>query len=158
MRVSFSVIIPVYNTEKFITKCLDSVLKQTYKEYDVIIVNDGSTDSSAEIVECYEKKYDRIQVVTQANKGLGGARNTGIASAKGDYLVFLDSDDYIREDMLEIRARRWKPKTWMSLAFDAYTTDSSGGIVGVRSCKQYNGSRIGLSEKDLLIDGTNSML
>ena len=97
----FSVIIPVYNVEKFIGKCLDSVFKQTYSDYEIVAVNDGSTDSSLKILENYQINNPKLKIISQKNKGLGGARNTGISNAKGEFLIFLDSDDYIATNMLE---------------------------------------------------------
>lgn len=92
----FSIIIPVYNVEKYIKKCLDSVFNQTYKDYEVIVVNDESMDKSIEIA----KKY-KINLINQKNMGLSEARNNGIKQAKGEYLIFLDSDDYIEKDLLK---------------------------------------------------------
>lgn len=92
----FSVIIPVYNVEPFIKKCLDSMESQTFKDYEVIIINDGSTDKSMEIAKNYSFK-----MINQENKGQSAARNRGIKSAKGEYIVFLDSDDTIEKDLLK---------------------------------------------------------
>ena len=90
-----SVIIPVYNVEKYLPKCLDSVTGQTYEQLEIICVNDGSPDNSAAVLENYAKKDGRIKVVYQKNQGLSDARNTGIQSATGEYTVFLDSDDWL---------------------------------------------------------------
>lgn len=90
-----SVIIPVYNTEKYLRQCLDSVINQTLKEIEIICVNDGSTDNSLSILEEYAKQDKRIKVIDQVNKGLGAARNTALLKIKGEYVYFLDSDDYI---------------------------------------------------------------
>ena len=92
----FSIIIPVYNVEPYIKKCLDSVTSQTYKDYEVIIINDGSTDKSMEIA----KKYD-FKIINQQNQGQSAARNKGIKNSKGEYIVFLDSDDTIEKDLLK---------------------------------------------------------
>ena len=92
----FSIIIPVYNVEKYIDDCLKSIMNQTYKDYEVIVVNDGTKDNSMEIV----KKYN-VKVIEQKNKGLSAARNTGVKVAKGDYLIFLDSDDSWNKDLLK---------------------------------------------------------
>lgn len=97
----YSIIIPVYNTEKYLKKCLDSVLNQTYKDYEIIIVNDGSTDNSKDIIEEYQKKYDFIKTINQDNQGLSMARNNGIKKAKGKYFLLLDSDDYLENKLLE---------------------------------------------------------
>lgn len=96
-----SVIIPVYNVEKYLEKCLDSVVSQTLKDIEIICVNDGSTDSSLSILKTYSEKDNRIQIISRTNKGLGATRNDGIWSAKGEYLFFLDSDDWIDETCLE---------------------------------------------------------
>lgn len=89
-----SVIVPVYNVEKYIEECLDSIVKQTYKELQIIVVDDGSTDMSNQKVKPYLSD-SRIQFIEQANKGLSGARNTGLKSANGKYVLFVDSDDYL---------------------------------------------------------------
>ncbi len=96
--MKLSVIVPVYNVEKFLPRCLDSLLRQGMEvgEWEVICVNDGSPDNCAAILAEYEKKYpDIFKVITQENQGLGGARNTGTAMARGEYIAYLDSDDYI---------------------------------------------------------------
>lgn len=97
-----SVIVPVYNVEHFLIKCLESIAKQTFSDYEVIIVNDGSTDNSLKIAEDYIKIYeDKFKIINQKNGGLGDARNTGIANATGEYLLFVDSDDTISNNALE---------------------------------------------------------
>lgn len=98
---SVSVIIPVYNVEKYLPKCLDSVVGQTYANLEIICINDGSPDSSSAILDAYAKKDDRIRIINQKNQGLSGARNTGIQSATGEYTVFLDSDDWLDTDTVE---------------------------------------------------------
>ncbi len=96
-----SVIIPVYNAQKYLKKCLDSVLSQTYTNYEVILVNDGSTDSSGSICDEYVSKYDSFTVIHKTNGGASTARNEGIRRATGEYIFFLDSDDWIEECALE---------------------------------------------------------
>lgn len=95
-----SVIIPVYNVEKFIRECLDSVLASTYSNLEVILVDDGSKDRSGSICDEYAQNDKRIQVIHQKNMGLSAARNTGMDAAKGEYIFFLDSDDSIRTDYI----------------------------------------------------------
>ncbi|WP_273391426.1 glycosyltransferase [Actinobacillus porcinus] len=92
----FSVIVPIYNVERYLKQAIDSVLQQDFYNYELILVNDGSTDSSGDIAYQYNKKYPHIQFISQPNGGLSAARNTGMKLAKGDYLMFLDSDDYWR--------------------------------------------------------------
>ena len=96
-----SVIVPVYNIEKHLRQCLDSILAQTLEEIEVICVDDGSSDTSLDILREYEKADPRVQVVTQANAGAGAARNRGLDLASGDYLSFLDSDDFFEPEMLK---------------------------------------------------------
>jgi len=96
-----SVIIPVYNVEEYLRECVDSVLAQTYTDWEAILVDDGSTDSSGAICDEYAAKDERIRVIHQANQGLSGARNTALDAMKGDYVTFLDSDDYILPGALE---------------------------------------------------------
>ena len=96
-----SVIIPVYNVEEYLRECVDSVLNQTYQNFEVILVDDGSTDSSGQICDEYVEKDERITVIHQKNGGLSVARNTGLSDANGNYVYFLDSDDYIAENTFE---------------------------------------------------------
>ena len=96
-----SVIIPVYNVEDFLCKCVDSVLAQTFKDIEIILVDDGSTDKSGEICDEYAEKDDRIKVIHKENGGLSSARNAGLDIAKGEYIGFVDSDDYISYEMYE---------------------------------------------------------
>ena len=90
-----SVIVPVYNVEKYLRKCLASLVNQDFEDYEIIIVNDGSPDNSQEIIDEYTKKYKFIRSFTKENGGLSSARNYGIDKARGDYIAFVDSDDYV---------------------------------------------------------------
>ena len=105
--MKFSIIIPVYNVEQYLEKCLLSVVEQNYHDYEIIIVIDGATDGSQEIAENIKKRYPEknIQIICQENKGLGGARNTGMQYASGDYWLFVDSDDYLDSHALETLAK-----------------------------------------------------
>ena len=102
MSLRLSIIVPVYNVADYLSKCLDSLLAQDLPqdEYEIIVVNDGSTDNSNEIAQQYAEKYANIILINQENQGLSGARNTGIANAKGVYVQFVDSDDYLEENVL----------------------------------------------------------
>ena len=97
-----SVILPVYNVEKYLQRCLESISQQTFSDFEIIAVNDGSKDNSLSILEEYAKKEKRLQIISQENKGLSEARNTGIKACKGEYIYFLDSDDAIHPQCLEI--------------------------------------------------------
>ncbi|HDT8136026.1 TPA: glycosyltransferase family 2 protein, partial [Enterococcus faecalis] len=97
-----SVVIPVYNVEKYVEKCLDSVINQTYQNLEIIIVNDGSTDNSLSV--CQKKKLSdsRIKLINKENGGLSSARNAGIECAQGEFICFIDSDDWIELDYIEV--------------------------------------------------------
>jgi len=94
-----SIIVPVYNVEAYLPKCLDSIINQTYENLEIIIVNDGSTDNSPQICEEYAKRYSRIKLLHKKNGGLSSARNAGLDIANGEYIGFVDSDDYIEKNM-----------------------------------------------------------
>ncbi len=96
-----SIIVPVYKSEKYITRCIDSILGQTFTDFELILVDDGSPDNSGAICDEYASKYSRIRVIHQANSGAAAARNTGIKEAIGEYLMFCDSDDYVSPMWLE---------------------------------------------------------
>ena len=98
--MKFSIIVPVYNVEKYIERCLTSLMKQTYKEFEVIVVDDGSKDKSIDIAEQFVLKDKRFRIVHKQNGGLSDARNFGVPFAEGDYLLFIDSDDFIEIDLL----------------------------------------------------------
>ena len=96
-----SIIVPVYNVEKYLARCLDSIIDQTYTNIEIILVDDGSLDESGKICDEYAKKDKRIKVIHKQNGGLSSARNSGIEMASGKYVCFIDSDDYIEKDMIE---------------------------------------------------------
>lgn len=120
-----SVIIPVYNAEKYIEECLDSLLRQTYPDFEIICVDDGSTDRSLEILRRYGMQDSRISVLTQKNQYAGAARNAGMERAKGKYLLFLDADDFFCENMLEQAVCEAEENGTEILVFDAYIYDGA---------------------------------
>lgn len=97
-----SVILPVYNTEKYLDHCIESIIKQSYQDFEIIAINDGSLDQSLSILERYATVDSRIHVYSQENKGVSAARNYGLDLASGDYVLFIDSDDWIEPDMIEV--------------------------------------------------------
>ncbi len=97
-----SIIIPAYNIENYIAKCLDSLLNQTYKNIEIIVIDDGSSDNTGKIVDNYAYKYEYIKVIHKKNAGVSAARNTGIEVANGDYIGFVDADDTVDEEMFEV--------------------------------------------------------
>lgn len=119
----FSVIVPVYNNEKLISKCIDSILKQTLNDFELIIINDGSTDNTKSICEKYAKQNNKVVFITQENKGVSAARNTGLLNAKGTWCVFVDSDDTLKENHLEELSRTESDITW--IGYDMYDENNN---------------------------------
>ena len=103
-----SIIIPVYNTEEFLGPCLDSILEGAQGEYEIIIIDDGSTDKSLSVAKYYDSIHEHIKVISQANKGVSAARNAGMLAARGDYIWFVDSDDLIAHNSLAVVLRELK--------------------------------------------------
>lgn len=116
-----SIIVPVYNTSKYLKKCFDSILLQKYKNIELIIINDGSTDKSLSIIKEYEKKDNRIIVIDKKNSGQADCRNIGIEIATGDYLMFVDSDDYLEIDAFETLVNHINKNKCDILCFDYYS-------------------------------------
>lgn len=100
MDIEVSVIVPIYNVELYIEKCIKSILNQTFRQFELILINDGSCDNSLEICKKYKNDF-RVRIITQPNKGLSEARNTGIRVARGKYLFFIDGDDYVNARLLD---------------------------------------------------------
>ncbi len=99
--IKISVVVPVYNVEKYLEQCLNSIINQTFKDIEIICINDGSTDGSLEILREYEQKDSRIRLINKENEGISAVRNQGMELAKGEYISFIDSDDWIDENYLE---------------------------------------------------------
>ena len=100
--IEISIIVPVYNTEKYITRCINSILEQTFENWELLLIDDGSRDSSGKICDIFQKKDSRIKVIHKKNEGVSIARNLGITLSKGNYITFVDSDDWIDKDYLEL--------------------------------------------------------
>lgn len=126
--MKFSIIVPVYNVENYIEKALDSIVLQTYKDYEVIIVNDGSTDNSLKICESYQKKIQNIEIITQRNSGLSEARNTGIKIARGEFIYFFDSDDYMDPMLLETVNKKLEENEKLDMVQFHYESFKNGNI------------------------------
>src|SRR5690606_39722826 len=101
-----SIIVPIFNVEKYLKRCIDSLINQSYKKIEIILINDGSEDNSATICKQYAATYQQIVYIEQENQGLSGARNTGIKNSTGEYILFVDSDDYIELDAVEILTKK----------------------------------------------------
>lgn len=129
-KMNISVVVPVYNVEKYLLQCINSLIKQTYKPYEIIFVDDGSTDRSAKIIDDFVSKYDMMRVIHKKNAGLGYARNTGIDNAKGDWILFLDSDDFFSPNLIELLVNAQK-KNSADLVVGGYErVDQNGNIIG----------------------------
>lgn len=102
MDIKISIIVPVYNLETLLPKCVDSILSQTFTKFELILVNDGSTDGSGELCDKYVENDGRVQVIHKKNGGVASARNAGLEAAKGEYIGFVDNDDYINKYMFEV--------------------------------------------------------
>lgn len=136
--MKYTFIVPVYNGEKYIDRCLKSLLNQTYKNFEIIIINDGSTDNSESILDDYQKKHSQIKVIHQKNKGLSASRNLGIKKAIGDYLLFVDVDDYISDQTLAfIETKVSKP--WDLIKFN-WTSNQKELDINLKEDKVSNGS------------------
>ncbi len=116
--IKYSIVVPMYNVEKYIEKCILSIINQTYNNFELLIVNDGSTDSSADIINNIKDK--RIKVLNKKNGGLSDARNYGVKYSTGDYIWFVDGDDYIKEDSLEIINKKLSNEKCDLLIFKYY--------------------------------------
>jgi len=116
----FSIIVPVYNVENYLKKCLDSIIQQVFDDYEVILIDDGSNDNSLQICEIYASLNKRFKVLTQKNTGVSGARNKGIFNALGKYMWFVDADDYIEENALQKLGDCLKGKKIDMLGFSNY--------------------------------------
>ncbi len=120
MQIKISIVVPVYNVEKYLRECLDSLVNQTLEDIEIICVNDGSTDSSPQILEEYASKDNRIKIFNQENQGVSAARNFGIKNVNGEYLTFVDSDDWIKKDACEILYKTIKERNSDILLFSYF--------------------------------------
>jgi glycosyltransferase involved in cell wall biosynthesis len=127
MSSLISIIVPIYNTEQYLAKCIESILEQTYHRLELILINDGSTDHSLDICKHYQSMDERIVLIDKRNEGVSAARNLGISLAKGDYIGFVDSDDYIEKNMYETLIRQMEEDN-TALCVMSYHTIRSYGL------------------------------
>ena len=130
MKNDISIIVPIYNAEKYLKKCLDSIINQTKKELEIILINDGSTDSTEEIIKTYKDK--RIKYYKNKNQGIGKTRNFGISKATGDYIMFVDSDDYIAKNACELLLEKALTDDCDLVVCDFYREYDNGNLVEER--------------------------
>ena len=122
-----SIVIPVYNVENYLEQCIESILAQTYEDYELLLIDDGSTDTSGEICDKYSAAYKMITAIHQKNSGVSAARNCGIESSNGDYITFIDSDDWVEPDYIERMVKQMSPGGFVAGGFvndDNPTTES----------------------------------
>ena len=142
-KIILSIIIPVYNVELYLERCLDSVLCQVKENMEVILVDDGSKDNSGNICDKYKNRYgDRINVIHQSNAGLSAARNTGIENANGEYLYFLDSDDFLSENFIETVYMHLIKRKYDIIEFKAFWMTKEGDVHLKYTEKVYEKSNI----------------
>lgn len=150
-KALISIIIPVYKVEKYLEKCIQSVINQTYENLQIILVDDGSPDNCGKICDEYAKKDHRIEVIHKSNGGLSDARNKGLEIAKGEYIGFVDSDDYIESDMYEVLYNLLKQYNVDVSICNFYTV--SQGKIAIKNAdngiKEYNRIEI---LKEILLD------
>ncbi|MDD5021038.1 MAG: glycosyltransferase [Endomicrobiaceae bacterium] len=141
-----SIIIPVYNAEKYLRRCLDSVFRQTYNKLEIILVDDGSTDGSAKICDEYAENDSRIKVIHKTNEGVSSARNEGLKIANGEYIAFIDADDYIKEDMFE---------------YLTVLMENNSAQIAICNYCEYTGSKIHnkniIEEKNLVLSNNDAL-
>lgn len=147
---SISVIVPIYNVESYLEKCLDSIVTQSLDNFEVVLVNDGSTDSSGEIAQKYADEYSFVTLITQQNQGLGGARNTGIEHAAGDFFLFVDSDDYLLKDTLSSIYKKIIEENADMLIFGFTSVDINGNTLSEESQISFKGNSLRVCPEILL--------
>ena len=151
MKELISIIVPVYNVEKYLEKCVKSIIQQTYENIEIILVDDGSKDNSGKICDELEQKDNRIKVIHKENGGLSDARNAGLKIATGKYIGFVDSDDYIQEDMFETLYKLNKENN-SDISIVSYYEIYNEKVISVRDSKKLEILNKIDAIKELLID------
>jgi glycosyltransferase involved in cell wall biosynthesis len=143
MKPFISFIIPVYNVEQYLTDCFDSIIVQPDTDIEIVIINDGSTDKSTEICNNYALKDERIKLIHKKNEGLGYARNTGLETASGDYIAFLDSDDWVSKDIVRSIKKILQNRTIQLLEFGLVQVGADNKRTGLKLPRIKSGSYSG---------------
>lgn len=152
MEDLITIIIPIYNAEKYLRKCLDSIMNQTHKSIEVLLINDGSRDNSGKICDEYEKKDERIKVIHKENEGVSVARNIGLKNAKGEYIAFIDADDYVEKEYLEKLLRKLKDHN-VECIICGYNRIYGNSIEKISKDKSYTLSKIEFLDGILNVQG-----
>ncbi len=147
-----SVVVPVYNVKDYLKKCVDSILAQTERDLELLLIDDGSTDGSSGLCEEFSKSDPRVRVIHQENKGLGGARNTGIKAASGDWLLLVDSDDWIEPETLQKALEAGERENADMVMFGLRSVDENGNVLRTVTETVPKDTRLLLEDhKDLLL-------
>ncbi|HEV0865066.1 TPA: glycosyltransferase, partial [Streptococcus pneumoniae] len=155
-NILLTIVIPVYNVEKYLKRCIDSVISQEWDKYEVILVNDGSTDASPNICEEYAQKYHFISVIHKENGGLSETRNTGLSHANGKYVFFLDSDDWITKDMFRNLSKMIMEQNYDILQFGMQMFHSEREELKNVQCKEKNFNSSDAFKNMLSVEGITS--
>ncbi len=139
--MKFSLVVPVYNVEDYVLKCLKSIDSQSYKNYEVIIVDDGATDNSANIIKKFIKNKKNFKYYQKENGGLSDARNYGVKYASGDYLLFIDSDDYVNKDLLQKLNELLEKEKFNIVRFGVNIVDEKGNLLKIVNNVQCNSNK-----------------
>ncbi len=140
--MKFSILVPIYNTEIYLEKCINSILKQTYVDFELILINDGSTDNCGSICDYYKNIDKRIKVINKHNSGVSSTKNIGINNSIGEYIVFVDSDDYIEKNFLEVISKEIELQEYDMIFFGFKEETEDNKIISVNSVSknEYNKS------------------
>jgi glycosyltransferase involved in cell wall biosynthesis len=141
MNNKVSIVVPIFNTEKFLVECLNSILVQTYKNIELILINDGSTDGSLDICKGFAEKDNRIIIIDKENTGVSNSRNVGIKKATGEYITFVDSDDWIEQNAIEVMVRSLE-KNEVDVVRTNFSLDNEIGKIDKKLLKIYTKSDI----------------
>ena len=147
--IKYSIVVPIYNVEKYLEKCLDSIKNQTYQNFEVIMVNDGSTDNSNKIMKKFELD-NRFKSYYKENGGLSDARNFGIIKAKGDYLILIDGDDYIEDDLLFQINKELQGKKYDIIRFGLNIVNRKGNIIREVQSIKYHGNNLNVAIQKII--------
>ncbi len=152
-----SAIVPIYNSEKYLEACIDSILAQTFTDFELILIDDGSTDSSGIICDRYAQKDNRVVVIHKENAGVSAARNDGINLAKGEYITFVDSDDYIDNDMFKIFCTNVNNNDivicGLNFVFEGYTESYAMRSIGTIDAKEFLTNYFVSGSKNFILSG-----
>lgn len=157
MKELISIIVPIYNSEKYIKRCIDSIINQSYRNIEIILIDDGSTDNSRNICEKYSNIDSRIKVISKKNGGVSSARNEGITNAKGEYIMFVDADDWIEKEAIETLYNALKEHN-VDIVRGNFFCNNDKGNFKIEKQNKYKNIKIQENDKSLKVDIINDLL